>query len=170
MRDFLAAVRDHVVVFDGGMGATLEQFDLSLEQDYRLPGRCHEALVLNRPDLARLGADQHQAVADWVRDRDALLVLDNCEHVVDAVAALAGRLLDAAPGLRILSTSQVALGVDGAVARELAPLGLSDAVELFSRRAAPRYRDGADDAGAKLETYWNTRHGALVSELEGHAP
>ena len=51
MRDFLAAVRDHVVVFDGGMGATLEQFDLSLENDYKLPGRCHEALVLNRPDV-----------------------------------------------------------------------------------------------------------------------
>src|SRR3954447_15319779 len=33
------------------MGATLEQFDLSLERDYRLPGRCHEALVLNRPDV-----------------------------------------------------------------------------------------------------------------------
>jgi 5-methyltetrahydrofolate--homocysteine methyltransferase len=51
MRDFLATVRDHVVVFDGGMGATLEQFDLSLENDYKLPGRCHEALVLNRPDV-----------------------------------------------------------------------------------------------------------------------
>src|SRR5579859_7817372 len=51
MRDFLAAVRDRVVLFDGGMGATLEQFDLSLEKDYRLPGRCHEALVLNRPDV-----------------------------------------------------------------------------------------------------------------------
>src|SRR5919205_402175 len=53
MRDFLAATRDRVVVFDGGMGATLEQFDLSLERDYRLPGRCHEALVLNRPDVIR---------------------------------------------------------------------------------------------------------------------
>src|ERR687886_1498010 len=51
MRDFLAATRDRVVVFDGGMGATLEQFDLSLETDYQLPGRCHEALVLNRPDV-----------------------------------------------------------------------------------------------------------------------
>ena len=51
MRDFLAATRDRVVVFDGGMGATLEQFDLSLEHDYKLPGRCHEALVLNRPDV-----------------------------------------------------------------------------------------------------------------------
>src|SRR3954451_2151530 len=51
MRDFLAATRDRVVVFDGGMGATLEQFELSLEKDYRLPGRCHEALILNRPDV-----------------------------------------------------------------------------------------------------------------------
>ena len=51
MRDFLSAMRERVVVFDGGMGATLEQFDLDLEKDYRLPGRCHEALVLNRPDV-----------------------------------------------------------------------------------------------------------------------
>jgi 5-methyltetrahydrofolate--homocysteine methyltransferase len=51
MRDLIAATRERVIVYDGGMGATLEQFDLSLEDDYRLPGRCHEALVLNRPDV-----------------------------------------------------------------------------------------------------------------------
>jgi 5-methyltetrahydrofolate--homocysteine methyltransferase len=51
MRDYLAATRERVVVFDGSMGATLEQFDLSLEHDYKLPGRAHEALVLNRPDV-----------------------------------------------------------------------------------------------------------------------
>jgi 5-methyltetrahydrofolate--homocysteine methyltransferase len=51
MRDYLAATRERVVIFDGGMGATLEMFDLSLEDDYQLPGRCHEALVLNRPDV-----------------------------------------------------------------------------------------------------------------------
>src|ERR1700748_3756886 len=51
MRDFLAGTRERIVVCDGGMGATLEQFELSLEHDYRLPGRCHEALVLNRPDV-----------------------------------------------------------------------------------------------------------------------
>jgi 5-methyltetrahydrofolate--homocysteine methyltransferase len=51
MRDFLQAVRERVVVFDGSMGATLEAFDLSLEDDYKLPGRAHEVLVLNRPDV-----------------------------------------------------------------------------------------------------------------------
>src|SRR3954468_7515186 len=50
-RDYLGAVRDRVVVFDGGMGATLEQFDLT-EEDYGgLAGKCHEALVLHRPDV-----------------------------------------------------------------------------------------------------------------------
>src|SRR3954452_493097 len=51
MRDFMEAVRSHVVVFDGGMGATLEQFDLTSEDYGGLPGKCHEALVLNRPDV-----------------------------------------------------------------------------------------------------------------------
>ena len=50
-RDYLAATRDRVVVFDGGMGATLEQFDLSQEDYGGLLGKCHEALVLNRPDV-----------------------------------------------------------------------------------------------------------------------
>jgi 5-methyltetrahydrofolate--homocysteine methyltransferase len=50
VRDYLEAIRDRVVVFDGGMGATLEQFD-SRRADYRLPGQAHEALVLNRPDV-----------------------------------------------------------------------------------------------------------------------
>ncbi len=40
-----------MVVFDGGMGATLEQFELTSEDYGGLPGKCHEALVLNRPDV-----------------------------------------------------------------------------------------------------------------------
>ena len=67
MRDFLAATRDRVIVFDGSMGATLEQYDLSLEDDYKLPGRCHEALVLNRPDVVeRLHASMIEAGAEVV--------------------------------------------------------------------------------------------------------
>src|ERR1700754_4283559 len=50
-RDYLSAVRSRVVVFDGGMGATLEQFDLTAEDYGGLQGKCHEALVLNRPDV-----------------------------------------------------------------------------------------------------------------------
>ncbi len=66
-RDYLAAVQERVVVFDGGMGATLEQFDLSLEEDYKLPGRAHEVLVLNRPDVIEgVHASMVEAGADVV--------------------------------------------------------------------------------------------------------
>jgi 5-methyltetrahydrofolate--homocysteine methyltransferase len=51
MRDYTSAIRRQVIIFEGGMGATLEQLDLSLEDDYKLPGRAHEVLVLNRPDV-----------------------------------------------------------------------------------------------------------------------
>src|ERR671936_1359294 len=51
MRDFLEAVHSRVVVFDGGMGATLEQLDLTSEDYGGLPGKCHEALILHRPDV-----------------------------------------------------------------------------------------------------------------------
>jgi 5-methyltetrahydrofolate--homocysteine methyltransferase len=50
-RDYLKAISERVVIYDGGMGATLEQFDLSSEDYGGLPGKCHEALVLNRPDV-----------------------------------------------------------------------------------------------------------------------
>jgi 5-methyltetrahydrofolate--homocysteine methyltransferase len=50
-RDYLKAVSEHVVVYDGGMGATLEQFELTSEDYGGLEGKCHEALVLNRPDV-----------------------------------------------------------------------------------------------------------------------
>src|SRR5580692_10076833 len=51
MRDYLKAISERVVVYDGGMGATLEQFDLTQEDYGGLQGKCHEALILNRPDV-----------------------------------------------------------------------------------------------------------------------
>ena len=51
MRDYLAAIRERVVVFDGWMGATLEQFDLTPADYGGLQGKCHEALILHRPDV-----------------------------------------------------------------------------------------------------------------------
>src|SRR5215471_382112 len=51
-RDYLRAISERVVVYDGGMGATLEQIETLTQEDYGgLPGKCHEALVLHRPDV-----------------------------------------------------------------------------------------------------------------------
>lgn len=104
--------------------------------------------------VAALNVGSEAALFERLRSSTALVILDNCEQVIDAAAALAVRLLDAAPGLRILCTSQAPLDVDGEVVFELAPLALSDAVELFGRRAnaqrTNRDSSEADDAVHEL--------------------
>ncbi|WP_017559551.1 BTAD domain-containing putative transcriptional regulator [Nocardiopsis baichengensis] len=77
-------------------------------------------------------------LVDWVRcaldGRRLLLVLDNCEHVVDPVAEAAGALL-AADGVSTVVTGQEALGIPGEAVVPLAPLPVCDAVRLFTERA-----------------------------------
>jgi predicted ATPase len=66
--------------------------------------------------------------------RDILLVLDNCEHVVEAAAAVAYDLLGALPRLRVLATSREPLGVEGEAFVPLGPLADEDAERLFAER------------------------------------
>ena len=104
--------------------------------------------------VAALGVGSEAALFERLKSRASLVILDNCEHVIDAAAALAVRLLDAAPGLRILCTSQVSLDIDGETVFELAPLALADSVALFARRAAAqrntRGTSASDEAVAEL--------------------
>jgi predicted ATPase/DNA-binding CsgD family transcriptional regulator len=96
---------------------------------------------VERPPIARL--------TEYLATRKLLLVLDNCEHLVDAVAKLADALLRACPGLRVLATSRERLGVAGEVILPVRPLSVpdprrpdilrgrsrSEAVALFAERA-----------------------------------
>ncbi|WP_406634385.1 BTAD domain-containing putative transcriptional regulator [Amycolatopsis sp. WGS_07] len=77
-----------------------------------------------------------QRLANALRDRHLLLVLDNCEHVVDAAAELVQTLLRSTRHLRILATSQEPLGVPGETVFPVEPLPPEDAVRLFTERAA----------------------------------
>ena len=54
-------------------------------------------------------------LAEVLRDRQLLLILDNCEHLLEASARLVDKLLDSCPRLRILATSREALGVEGEI-------------------------------------------------------
>jgi non-specific serine/threonine protein kinase len=91
---------------------------------------------------ARSGAD---AVLDYLRDRQLLLVLDTCEHVIGGCAPLISALLREAPGVTVLAASRQPLDMPGEHVFPLLPLpvpepgaasGGGDAVELFARRAA----------------------------------
>ncbi|MGW5066696.1 AfsR/SARP family transcriptional regulator [Streptomyces cyaneofuscatus] len=90
-------------------------------------------------------------LATALRDRRTLLVLDNCEHVVDAAAELTDLLLRTAPGLRVLATGQEPLGLAGEAMFLVEPLQPADAVRLFMERAAastpgfPRDPDAPDE-------------------------
>ena len=65
-----------------------------------------------------------------------LLVLDNCEHLVDACAALVERLLHEAPALRVIATSREALAVPGEIVYRVPSLSLPERDDPAARRAA----------------------------------
>ncbi|GIH90725.1 BTAD domain-containing putative transcriptional regulator [Planobispora siamensis] len=80
--------------------------------------------------------------------RDLVLVLDNCEHVVEAAARLADRLLAACPGVRVLATGREPLGITGEVLFPVHPLPEELALRLLrDRAAAVRPGFGTADAG-----------------------
>ncbi|HXQ10282.1 MAG TPA: TIR domain-containing protein [Caulobacteraceae bacterium] len=81
------------------------------------------------------GQDPQEALVDRLRARECLVLLDNCEHVIDAVAGLAGAVLDASDSVKMLASSQELLGVEGERVFRLRSLGEADAAELFVERA-----------------------------------
>lgn len=105
--------------------------DLSLVSD---PARTPAALAAAF-GLADFPDDPLGAVSRLIGTRPTLLLLDNCEHVVDAVARLAMALLERAPGLRLLATSREAIGLDGEWPYRLPALDLPGA--SASAAAAP---------------------------------
>ncbi|MGI5292052.1 ATP-binding protein [Nonomuraea polychroma] len=95
--------------------------------------------------------DPEERIASAFGTRRALLVLDNCEHVVEPVAKLAELLLRVGPEPRVIATSREPLGVTGEVVREVPPLDADAATRLFAVRAAdaqPGFAMTAADADA----------------------
>lgn len=113
------------------------------------------------------GSTVVDALVRFVRDKKLLFVLDNCEHVVQACAELAKRLLQAGPQVRVLASSRDALRIAGEAVFQVAPLPApsqaeqtvdallaNDAVRLFVDRATavqPAFRLTARAAGAVAE-------------------
>ncbi|MCR3750412.1 BTAD domain-containing putative transcriptional regulator [Lentzea californiensis] len=92
-------------------------------------------------------AEPLERLISAIREREALLVLDNCEHVIESAAAFAHRLLGECRKLRILATSREPLGITGEALWSVAPLHLPAAVRLLRERAAAVRTDLVADAG-----------------------
>ena len=105
------------------------------------------ASALDLPDPHRL--------AEMIGDRDLLIVLDNCEHVIATAAEVAEDLLRRCPGLRVIATSREGLRVGGETIWPVPPLAADDAVRLFVGRAQA--------AGARLEL--SDDHLAAISDI-----
>ena len=120
-----------------------------------------------------------------LRDRRMLLLLDNCEHVIDAAASLAAAVLSGAPGVNILTTSREPLGVAGEHTQRLGPLSLPQpssrltaaeaavfpAVQLFVERVTAIVEDFAlTDANAPLVAAICRRLDGLPLAIEFAAP
>ncbi|WP_411095742.1 BTAD domain-containing putative transcriptional regulator [Streptomyces sp. 020-2-3H-GM] len=138
-----------------GLGAPSDPDDIA-ERVITTLGLCDTAAT--EPDLDDLVGWLCRAVAD----KQLLILLDNCEHLVESVALFTKSLLSAVPAAHLLLTSQEALDIPGEVVHPVPPLALpeltdpqtvarSSAVELFVQRAAaavPGFALDADNAAA----------------------
>ncbi|MPZ96586.1 MAG: AfsR/SARP family transcriptional regulator, partial [Propionibacteriales bacterium] len=84
----------------------------------------------------RPGERIEDTLVEALTGAELLLVLDNCEHVVDAAADLARRLVVTCPRAHVLATSRVALGLPGEQVCQVPPLEIASAIELFTDRAS----------------------------------
>ncbi len=152
-----ASVHRHrlvTIVGAGGIGKTrlAQAVAARLRAGYRDGAWLVELAPLSDPDMLpaavaqALGAalagrrSAQDEVIDALAGRELLLVLDNCEHLVDAAGTFAARLLEREPGVRLLATSQELLRVPGEHLFHAAPLALPVAPELESVRSAAAVR------------------------------
>jgi predicted ATPase len=158
----LRDVRIVTITGVGGVGKTRLALQTAADVIARFPDGVFlaELAAVRDPDLLpelvrdalgvrdRSAASAAEALVQWMRDREMLLVLDNCEHVLDAAAAFAEGVVRACPGVRLLATSREGLGVLGermialrSMRRPLLDSALDEvvsceSVRLFADRAA----------------------------------
>ena len=163
-RKKLATARLISLVGPGGVGKTRLAIRIATDLGRGFPGGAWLAELAELRDPALVGTAvmaaldlRDQATAEplallrsYLKDKELLLVLDNCEHVIEAAAQLVSEVIRAAPGVRVIATSREPLSVAGEHVLPVPPLGLpasdaadplaqlreNEAVALFIERAA----------------------------------
>ncbi|MBV8293979.1 MAG: LuxR family transcriptional regulator, partial [Mycobacterium sp.] len=168
VRELLAANRLVTLTGAGGVGKTrlAVQIAAQLTGDFADGVWLVDLAPITYPDVVRVavartfglpdqpGRSTMDAITRFVAGRQMLVVLDNCEHLLDATAALMMALLEACPSLTMLSTSREPIGIAGEVGWRVPSLSLADdAIELFTdraRRARPDFEISDDNAAAAV--------------------
>ena len=165
IRDRLAATRLLTLVGPGGTGKTrlALQAAADLTEEFADGVWLIELASLSEPELvgqtvaATLGVREEggrpivKTLTEWLSDKQLLLVVDNCEHLVAAVVEIADRVLRECGGVRLLTTSREALRVDGEVIIKVAPMPEQEAMILFAERSAavePTFRLTDDNSAS----------------------
>ncbi len=145
----LASTRLLTLTGSGGTGKTRLSIQLAADNLEAFPGGAwlvelaplaDPAQVI--PALAQIFGLQEQPftslenlVTGYLTSRQALLILDNCEHLISACARLADHLLHHCPKLKILASSREALGISGEASYHIPSLAQAEAIQLFEERA-----------------------------------
>lgn len=132
--------------------------DLSPVQDGR---RCEDALAAAVGVAPSTNSAPLDAAIAHLAGEDTLVVIDNCEHVVDEASSMLAAVVAACPRVAVLATSRTVLGVADERVVRVGPLDSRAAVELF--------HDRAQDAGVTLPTTWAATVAALCARLD-HLP
>ncbi|RVW00992.1 LuxR family transcriptional regulator [Rhodococcus spongiicola] len=144
-------------------------------------GERREPQLVPERVAAALGLREQSAVptmqflTDYMSTRNTLLILDNCEHLIDAIAKLAETLLRASPELRILATSREPLAIGGEAVLRVPPLTFPTSEEATKPRALAQYeavnlfteRAAAAVPGFELNESNRDQVVAICSELDG---
>ncbi|MFC0864045.1 BTAD domain-containing putative transcriptional regulator [Sphaerimonospora cavernae] len=160
----LAEARVVTLTGPGGVGKTTLALEIARGADDAIADRVHlirlaaleagaETVETFITELGLMsggpGTDSIEAIAEHLGPGRTLLVVDNCEHVIDDVAALIERLVGRCPGLRVLATSREALAIPGEVQVAVGPLAVPDETETSAAiSAAPAVQLFLDRARA----------------------
>jgi predicted ATPase/DNA-binding SARP family transcriptional activator len=156
VRELLAKHRLVTLTGPGGAGKSRLALEVATLAKASMPGGGWLVELASLTDAGQVGAAVATAIGlddlshldEYVTNREMLILLDNCEHLIEGAAAIAARLLHSGAGVVVLATSREGLGVTGERRWSVPPMTVDDATALFADRSAGHHGSGEPEQAA----------------------